>query len=142
MRAAKQKPQAEACATGQLDMDGAFEDADGGAADARDQEFGGLRDFDFDLAGATHVFALHAVERVGGGELFVADEIGSERAGGAASGGVFVEFPGEHAAGVDAVVSFEREAVGHGAVFAEKFAEIAHVHFDFGKGGAVFQRDH
>jgi hypothetical protein len=33
--AVKQRPQAEACATGQLDVDGAFKDADSGTADSR-----------------------------------------------------------------------------------------------------------
>ncbi len=65
-----------------LGVDGAGENLDGGAADSWDEFFARLRDFDFDVAGATHLFTLQNVERVTGGEFAVTHEVGAERTGG------------------------------------------------------------
>src|ERR1700675_3165829 len=80
------------------DVDAAFEDADGGAADARGELLLGLCDFDFDVAGAAPFRALQDAQCVAGGELAVFHQVCSQRTGGGTGGSIFVEFPGEHAA--------------------------------------------
>ena len=50
------------------------------------------------MAGAAHFDALRNAERVAGCKFAVLDEVCAERACRGASGGIFVKFPGEHAA--------------------------------------------
>src|SRR5579883_1815744 len=122
--------------------EGALEDADCGAADTRNQLFAGLRYFHFNVTRPAHLVSLKKAERVTGRELAVANKVGSEGAGSRTGGGVFVDFPRQHAAGKAFAISTESKAIGHGGSFAEELAEVEHVHGDFAERGAIAERNH
>src|SRR5260370_14663897 len=124
------------------DANRSFKHFYGGTAHAGDELSTRLRDFDFDVAGAGHFRALQNTERLAGGELAVADEIGAEGARGGARCGVFVNLPREHAASEDFAVSPERKAVGHCGVLAEELAQLEHVHGNFAERGVIAHRHH
>jgi len=104
----------------ELDLDGALKNFYCGAADSGHQLLSALRDFYFDVARASHFFALQNVKSVRRGKPAMLDEISTQRSRGRTSAGVFIKFPGKHAAREGFAVVAASEAVGHGAVFSKQ----------------------
>ena len=94
------------------------------------------------MAGAAHFDSLRNAERVAGCKFAVLDEVCAERACCGACGGIFVKFPGEHAASESFVAAGMRKAIGHRRVFSEEAAKFADIHFDFGECGAILGGNH
>jgi len=113
-----------------------------GAADAGHQLLAALRYFYFDVAGSAHFFALQNVQGVRSRKPAMFDKISAQGSRCRASSSIFVKFPGKHSARKGFAVVTASEAVGHGAVFSEQFAERDHIHHDFGKRGTIAKRDH
>src|SRR5277367_2418491 len=133
---------AVAFASSRSNSDRAFEYLHGGATDPRDEFFASLRDFDFDVTGAPHFFALQNGQRVPRCQFSMANQIRAERSGGGTRGGILVNFPGKHAPREYFAVAAERKAICHRCVFSKQFAQLKHIHGNFAERGATFERHH
>ena len=94
------------------------------------------------FAGAAHFDSLIDEETFARLEQMVMNEVGAERAGGRAGGGIFHDTPGQHAAGAHAAATFDGEAIGHGAVWSDELRERTHVHLNFCQNRAARDRHH
>src|SRR5713226_3429905 len=125
-----------------LDANRSFKHLHGGTTHAGNEFLPTLRDFHLEVARAAHFRALKNGQRVAGRQFSVAHQIRTQRTGSGARRGVFIEFPGQHAAGEGLAIAAEGEAVSHGGVLALEFSEFDHVHGNFGEHGAIAQRHH